>query len=105
MTDHTTADDASRYRQDEIVAAHWKEDPVARLRTYLNENTGWGRDEEEHLLETTTAEVEEAAQAYLNEPPQPPESMFDYLFATLPPELARQREEVLKRAGEGGNHD
>ena len=102
LTDHTTADDASRYRQDETVAAHWKEDPVARLRTYLNENAGWGRDDEEHLLESTTAEVEAAAQAYLNEPPQSPESMFDYLFAALPPELARQREEVLKRAEKGG---
>lgn len=105
LTDHTTADDASRYREDKVVAAHWKEDPVARLRTYLNQNAGWGRDDEERLLETTAAEVEEAAKAYLNESPQPLQSMFDYLFAELPSELARQRDEVIKRAGNGGNND
>jgi len=103
LTDHTTADDASRYRQDEDVAVHWKEDPVARLRIYLTENAGWTKNDEESLLESTTAEVEEAAQAYLDEPPQPIESMFDYLYAELPPELARQRDEALKQAAKGGS--
>ncbi|MBC8269310.1 MAG: pyruvate dehydrogenase (acetyl-transferring) E1 component subunit alpha [Rhodospirillaceae bacterium] len=104
LTDHTTADDASRYRDENTVAAHWKEDPVARLRTYLNENAGWGKNDEEHLLETAAAEIEEAAQAYLNEPPQPPQSMFDFLFATVPPELSRQRDEVIRRVAEGGDN-
>ncbi len=104
LTDHTTADDASRYREDETVAAHWKEDPVARLRTYLSNNAGWSKEDEERLLEVTAAEIEEAAQAYMDEPPQGLESMFDYLFAEMPPELARQREEALKRASKGGGN-
>lgn len=105
LTDHTTADDASRYRDDEAVAAHWHEDPVARLRAYLAENAGWRKEDEEQLLKATALEVEEAAKAYLDEPPQPVESIFDYLFAELPPELARQRDEVVKRAGNGGDND
>ena len=104
LTDHTTADDASRYRDDEIVAAHWKEDPIARLRTYLSNNFNWSKDDEEKLIEVTVAEVEEAAQAYLDEPPQSLESSFDYLFAEMPPELARQRDEALKQAAKGGDH-
>ena len=36
LGDHTTADNASRYRPDEEVSAAWKEDPIARLRTYLS---------------------------------------------------------------------
>lgn len=35
LGDHTTSDDASRYRSDEIVSAHWKQDPIARVKTYL----------------------------------------------------------------------
>ena len=35
LGDHTTADDASRYRPAEEVQEHWKEEPIARLRTYL----------------------------------------------------------------------
>ena len=34
MSDHTTADDASRYRDGEAVSAQWASDPVARLRTF-----------------------------------------------------------------------
>jgi len=105
LSDHTTADDASRYREEDVVAAHWKEDPVARLRTYLNENAGWGREDEEKLIEDIAAEVEDAAQTYLNEPPQAAESMFDYLFADVPAELARQRDDVRRRAAKGGGDD
>ena len=31
LGDHTTSDDASRYRSAEEVQAHWKEEPIARL--------------------------------------------------------------------------
>jgi 2-oxoisovalerate dehydrogenase E1 component alpha subunit len=32
LGDHTTADDASRYRSADEVQEHWKEEPFARLR-------------------------------------------------------------------------
>jgi pyruvate dehydrogenase E1 component alpha subunit len=32
LGDHTTSDDASRYRSADEVQAHWKEEPIARLR-------------------------------------------------------------------------
>jgi hypothetical protein len=35
LGDHTTADDAARYRPPEEVQVHWKEEPIARLRTYV----------------------------------------------------------------------
>ena len=105
LTDHTTADDASRYREDAAVAARWKEDPVARLRTYLGDRGVWSKADEEALLESCAAEIEQAAQAYLDEPPQPIESMFDYLHAETPGELARQRDAALKRAGMEDDHD
>jgi 2-oxoisovalerate dehydrogenase E1 component alpha subunit len=33
LGDHTTADDASRYRSADEVQERWKEEPIARLRT------------------------------------------------------------------------
>ncbi|MGN8548734.1 thiamine pyrophosphate-dependent enzyme [Bradyrhizobium sp. 13971] len=33
LGDHTTSDDALRYRSAEEVQAHWKEEPIARLRS------------------------------------------------------------------------
>jgi 2-oxoisovalerate dehydrogenase E1 component alpha subunit len=50
LTDHTTADDAHRYRSDEEVSAHWKEEPVARLRAYLVSQDVWRKQNEEKLL-------------------------------------------------------
>src|SRR5499427_2137864 len=50
LGDHTTADDAARYRAPEEVQAHWKEEPIARLRTYLVRQNAWGKAEEEQLV-------------------------------------------------------
>src|SRR6516162_10010411 len=47
LSDHTTADDASRYRDDAEVSRHWPEEPVARLRNYLIKVGVWGREKED----------------------------------------------------------
>lgn len=94
LGDHTTADDASRYRDDEEVGSHWSEEPVARMRIYLTEAHGWTKEEEETLLGSCAAEVDAAAEAYLSEASEPPEVMFDYLHAQLPEALRRQREHL-----------
>jgi pyruvate dehydrogenase E1 component alpha subunit len=95
LGDHTTVDDASRYRDDAEVARRWKEEPIARLRTHLAQVHGWRRDEEEALIADCAAAVEQAAEAYLAQAPQPPEAMFDGLYAVLPPALAAQRAQCL----------
>ena len=99
LSDHTTADDASRYRDDEAVGREWKTDPVVRLRTYLTRAAGWTKDDEERLLGECAVEVERAADAYLARPPQAAESIFDYLHDELPRDLAAQRAAVAGSAG------
>jgi pyruvate dehydrogenase E1 component alpha subunit len=91
LADHTTADDAGRYRNDRVVAGHWKEEPVLRLRKYLTDAGHWTKEDEEELLCQTAAELDAAAQAYLTTPPQQPDSIFDYTFADMPAELLAQR--------------
>src|SRR2546430_10216249 len=49
LSDHTTADDAARYRPPEEVQARWKEEPIARLRAYLVSQKAWGKAQEEGL--------------------------------------------------------
>jgi pyruvate dehydrogenase E1 component alpha subunit len=99
LSDHTTADDASRYRDDETVGKHWKEEPLIRLRLYLTEAGLWDKDDEERLLETCSQEVEAAADRYLATAPQPPTSMFDHLYGELPADLAEQRAAVSDAGG------
>ncbi len=97
MSDHTTADDASRYRTEEELKEHRKYDPIRRLRDYLARNGHWSKEKEEALNAECVAEVEDAAKAYLATAPQPPESMFDYLYESLPAALVEQRQAVAKR--------
>jgi len=102
LADHTTADDANRYRLASDVSAHWAEDPVARLRTLLVAERGWQRDAEEAAIRAAAAQVEDGVEQYLAMPAQPPEAMFDYLYATLPDDLRIQRAQVVERC-EGGS--
>ncbi len=88
LGDHTTADDASRYRDEAEVSPHWKEEPLIRLRAHLVAEHGWGKADEEGLLRTAGADVDAAAEAYLATAPQPPRAMLDHLYAAPPAELA-----------------
>jgi 2-oxoisovalerate dehydrogenase E1 component alpha subunit len=101
LGDHTTADDASRYRDDTEVGRRWKEEPVARLRQHLVARHAWGKREEEEVLAECALRVDAAVEAYLALSPQPPESMFGHLFATLPPALAAQRDALRAGAAAG----
>ena len=98
LGDHTTADDASRYRNDAEVSPHWAEEPIARLRHFLVDRGLWGRADEERQLAEISAVIDQAAEAYLATPPQPPETIFDFTYASLPEDLARQRRAALAAA-------
>lgn len=91
LSDHTTADDASRYRDDAEVSEHWKSEPVRRLKSYLEENSDWNATDDEALRSDISSLVEAATEAYLETPPPPSQSMFDHLFAELPQTLDEQR--------------
>jgi 2-oxoisovalerate dehydrogenase E1 component subunit alpha len=94
LGDHTTADDAGRYRPPEEVQAHWKEEPIARLRAYLVSQNAWTKAQEEALASECQAHVDAAVEHYLATAPQPPVTMFDHLYAELPEAYAKQREEL-----------
>jgi 2-oxoisovalerate dehydrogenase E1 component alpha subunit len=103
LSDHTTADDASRYRSPEAVSERWAADPIPRLRTFLAGAGVWSKAEEERLIEEVNGEIEAAVERYLAALPQPPEAMFDYLYAELPRALAEQRAAATASRGDG--HD
>jgi pyruvate dehydrogenase E1 component alpha subunit len=94
LGDHTTSDDASRYRSAEEVQAHWKQEPVTRLRAYLVGQKMWSKADEEQLAAECHERVEAATERYLAMAPRPPETMFDHLYADLPEPYARQRREL-----------
>ena len=96
MTDHTTADDARRYRPDEELERWRMLDPITRLHAYLTHEGHWSETEEQALAAECDAAIEEAVATYRALPARAPESMFDHLFAQLPESLKEQRDELLR---------
>ena len=99
LSDHTTADDARRYRDDAEVKAAWEREPMARLRTFLISEGVWSEAEEAEWKEECGKRVDEEVNAYLETKVQPVEAMFDYLYAELPADLEAQRADALKWEG------
>ena len=91
LSDHTTADDASRYRPKEEVENARKFEPILRLRQYLMNQNQWSVQQENNLIEECKAKVEEAVQEYLNAPKPEITDIFDYMYAELPQDLQEQR--------------
>jgi 2-oxoisovalerate dehydrogenase E1 component alpha subunit len=98
LGDHTTADDASRYRNDAEVKAHWQEEPIKRLEAYLVALGRWGKDDQERLLQETMAEIDAASAAYLATAPQALATIFDFTYANMPADLQRQKDGALASA-------
>jgi pyruvate dehydrogenase E1 component alpha subunit len=96
LGDHTTADDARRYRPDEEVQARWKEDPIARLKKHLVDQGVWSKVDEERLVAECQQKIDEAVARYLALPPRRPASMFDHIYETLPASLEWQRHELTE---------
>jgi pyruvate dehydrogenase E1 component alpha subunit len=99
---HTTADDPSRYRSEEEVRAWERKDPLTRFSAYL---------EKKNLLEAgleaeIEAEIARAVKAFEAMPPPDPLTMFDHVYADLPPHLRAQRDELAQRLQSGavGQH-
>jgi 2-oxoisovalerate dehydrogenase E1 component alpha subunit len=92
LSDHTTADDASRYRDQSEVRDAWEKEPLLRLRAYLTKLKVWDETREEALKAECAREVEAAVDQYLSGPKPSTDAMFDHLFANPPKGLLEQRE-------------
>ena len=91
LSDHTTADDARRYRPDAEVKAAWDREPLKRLKAYLMSLNAWTEKEEEAWKADCATRVDAEVNAYLETKSQPVEAIFDYTYAEVPADLAAQR--------------
>lgn len=99
LADHTTADDAGRYRSPADLARAQRLDPLVRLRQHLVRERLWSDAQEAAAREASNARIERAVAEFLAVPPRPPAAMFDHLFAELPAALREQRESLRRSSG------
>ena len=93
---HTTADDHTRYMDDQELKDAWEHEPIGWLRRYLEKNGHWDDEKEQAMTKEIKAEIEKEVEEYLSISPQKLTSMFDYLYEELPEPLLEQYEEVME---------
>lgn len=94
LADHTTADDARRYRAEEEVSTQWSREPMRRLRSFIAALGWWNKSDEEALIRKCKEKVEAAVAAYFTVPPEPLTAIFDHLYENLPATLDSQRQTI-----------
>lgn len=91
LADHTTSDDARRYRDAKEYELALKRDPMVRTRKYLESKNLWNDQLQKQTEEKAKKLVSEVAHVAMNITPPKVDDMFDYVFATLPPEIQKQK--------------
>ncbi|MCA9284562.1 MAG: pyruvate dehydrogenase (acetyl-transferring) E1 component subunit alpha, partial [Phycisphaerales bacterium] len=92
LGDHTTADDARRYR-DQAEVDMWKQrDPLIRLEAYLKERKLWNDSKQAAATERAQKEVAAAVKRAEEIAAPDKADFFNAMYAELPPDLVRQRD-------------
>ncbi|QQG38965.1 MAG: pyruvate dehydrogenase (acetyl-transferring) E1 component subunit alpha [Candidatus Woesearchaeota archaeon] len=94
MGNHTTADDASRYRTEKEVKEWQKKDPIDRLKKYMQAKKLWSESYEKEITKKAEELVNKAVEKAESLGIPPVEDMFKYMFKEMPPELKEQLEEL-----------
>lgn len=95
LCDHTTADDASRYRPQHELDEARKLEPLIRFKAFLQSDYQWSQTEEEELHAQCKQQVKQAVEVYKTYPEQPAGEFFDYMFEKPTCDLIKQKKEWL----------
>ena len=88
---HSSDDDDSVYRPKAEVEAWRRRDPLERYRRFLEKRGLWDQADEEVMRSEIEAEISESIQRNRDAGRVPEEWMFDDVYATQLPNLAKQR--------------
>lgn len=91
MSDHTTADDARRYRDPQEVEEWRERDPLLRMRRYLEQLRLWSSGDQEQLELSLKERITRAVGTAESATPPQPEEIFHYTCHSL---SSRQQEQL-----------
>jgi len=94
MSDHTTADDASRYRTKEIVEAWKLKDPILRLKLFMEKKGLWTEQYQREIENRAKEMVDEAVKKEEAIEHPEPRDMFTFTCEKLSPRQVKQIKEL-----------
>ena len=87
---HTTSDDPTRYRDEDVTKRWWDLDPLIRTRRYLVREGVWSEEDEQAQRDALDAEIR-STWAEVEKVALPPlKSIFEDVFAEMTPQLTEQ---------------
>ncbi|MGZ3405380.1 MAG: thiamine pyrophosphate-dependent dehydrogenase E1 component subunit alpha [Polyangia bacterium] len=103
---HSSSDDPSRYRDENVTAAWRARDPLARFRTWLTAQGLLDAAADERMRAELDAEVRDAVAKNEHVAPPPLETLVEDVYADVPWHLQEQLSEIapLPRQKLGGVH-
>lgn len=93
LSDHTTADDSSRYREKSEVDSWLLKDPIKRLRLYMKKRGLLDDEHERQSAQRAVSAVDEAVKEAESAPPPSARDMFVHTYKELTPRQAKQMRE------------
>ncbi len=94
LGDHTTSDDATRYRLESELAEWMQKDPLDRFNRYLETKGIWNDDLENAAVKEAQDLVEKAVSEAENYPRPSVEDVFQYTYSEMSPDLIEQMEKI-----------
>ena len=95
LGDHTTADDASRYREQQDLENARQLEPLIRFKSFISKEFEWIEKDDKELYDDCKQQVKIAAENYQETTEQKPGEFFDYMFEKPTMNLIQQKEEFL----------
>ena len=91
INDHTTSDDAKKYRNVKEVEEWKKKDPIVKLWNYMKNKKLWSKEYETKLIAKLTKNVEDAVKKAETIPKPKVEDMFKFVYKNM---TERQKKEL-----------
>ena len=95
MCDHSTSDDASRYRPKEELEEWAKKEPIGRLEKYMRKKGLLDDSYKEKVLKQAQETIEKAVTEFEKLPPPEPKDIFRYVFAEMTQQQKEEMEDIF----------
>ncbi|WP_257008317.1 pyruvate dehydrogenase (acetyl-transferring) E1 component subunit alpha [Bacillus sp. FJAT-45350] len=93
---HTTADDPSKYRDQDESEKRRENDPITRLELFMKEYGYWEEAYAQQVQDESTKEVDAAVKEMETMPPPDINHIYDYMFEESTWTIKEQKEQYLK---------